>query len=45
MQGNPTARQSMNKEINAKFAELKRYFFDNATAVDFINFLMNKAEM
>lgn len=35
----------MNKEINAKFAEMKRYFFDNATAIDFINHLTKQAQV
>jgi sulfhydrogenase subunit beta (sulfur reductase) len=33
----------MNNEINAKFAEMKRYFFDNKTAIKFVDFLTRKA--
>jgi sulfhydrogenase subunit beta (sulfur reductase) len=35
----------MNDEINTKFAEMKRYFFNNATAIEFIDFLKSKTEV
>ena len=35
----------MSKEINAKLAEMKRYFFDESTVLQFIDFLKNKADV
>jgi sulfhydrogenase subunit beta (sulfur reductase) len=35
----------MHSVHNAKFEEMKRFFFDNDTAVKFVDFLMKKAEV